>query len=52
MSIVKKVVTHSFSPEAIVKSLDGSDLGVEVEFAEGGKPEYPMKNPWNQIEID
>ena len=29
-----------------------SDLGVKVEFAEGGKPESPEKNPQSQIEID
>ena len=32
--------------------LEGSVLGVKVEFAEGGKLEYPEKNPWSQIEID
>ena len=25
---------------------------VIVDFYEGGKPEYPEKNPWSQIEID
>ena len=30
----------------------GSDVGVKVNFAEGGKPENPEKNPRNQIEID
>jgi len=28
----------------------GNKLG--VNFAAGGKLEYPDKNPWNQIEID
>ena len=28
------------------------DLSVKVECAEGGKPEYPEKNPQSQIEID
>ena len=32
--------------------LDGSDVGVKVDFAEGGKPEYPEKNPRSQIEMD
>ena len=31
-----------------LKSLDASDLGVKVEFAEG----TPEKNPRSQIEID
>ena len=35
-----------------LKLLDSSDLGVKVEFAEGGKPEYPEKNPQSQIEIN
>ena len=29
-----------------------SDLGVNVEFADGGKPEHLEKNPRSQIEID
>ena len=35
-----------------LKSLNGSDLGVKVEYAEGGKPKYPEKNPQSQIETD
>ena len=35
-----------------LKLLDSSDLGVKVEFAEGGKPEYPEKTPQSQIEIN
>ena len=27
-------------------------LGVKGEFAEGGKPQYPEKNPQSQIEIN
>ena len=32
--------------------LDGSDLGVKVKSAKGGKLEYPEKNPWSQTEIE
>ena len=52
MSIAKEVVVRFSQPEANVQSLDGSDLGVKVKFAEGGKPEYPDKSPRSQIEID
>ena len=40
------------SQRLMFNPVDGSDLGVKVEYAEGGKPEYQEKNPRSQIEID
>ena len=37
--------------EIHVLSLDGSDLGVKVKLAEGGKLEYSEKTLESQIEI-
>ena len=34
--MAKEVVAHSSYPEVNVKSLDGLDLGVNVEYDEGG----------------
>ena len=48
---MKEVVCYSSKPE-LVSLLDGSDLDVNVELAEGGNWEYPEKIPWRQIEIN
>ena len=48
-SVAKNVIARQ---RLLFNRLMALDLGMNVKFAEGGKPEDPEKNPWSQIEID